>query len=108
VAGLNAYQPTAILGYPSALALLAEEARAGRLRVAPRRFLSAAELLLPEVRRVVEETLRGADRQHVALRRGPRGRPARAAGRRQGPQVPADSRLTGAKHGGNGSAKPRC
>jgi phenylacetate-CoA ligase len=56
VAGLNAYQPTAILGYPSALALLAEEARAGRLRIAPRRFLSAAEPLLPKVRRVVEET----------------------------------------------------
>ena len=56
VAGLNTYRPVAILGYPSALALLAEEARAGRLRIAPKRLLSAAEPLLPEVRRAVEET----------------------------------------------------
>ena len=56
VAGLNAYRAVAILGYPSALALLAEEARAGRLRIAPRRLISTSEPLLPEVRRTVEET----------------------------------------------------
>jgi phenylacetate-CoA ligase len=55
VAGLNAYRPVAILGYPSALALLAEEARAGRLRIAPKRLISTSEPLLPEVRRSVEE-----------------------------------------------------
>jgi phenylacetate-CoA ligase len=55
VAGLNDYQPVAILGYPSALALLAEEAREGRLRIAPRRLISTSEPLLPEVRRTVEE-----------------------------------------------------
>jgi phenylacetate-CoA ligase len=55
VDGLNAYRPVAILGYPSALALLAEEAREGRLRIAPRRLISTSEPLLPEVRRSVEE-----------------------------------------------------
>ena len=55
VAGLNAQQPTAMLGYPSALALLAVEARAGRLRIAPRRLTSTSEPLLPHVRRSVEE-----------------------------------------------------
>jgi phenylacetate-CoA ligase len=55
VAGLNDYRPVAILGYPSALALLAEEAREGRLRVAPKRLISTSEPLLPEVRRSVEE-----------------------------------------------------
>jgi phenylacetate-coenzyme A ligase PaaK-like adenylate-forming protein len=56
VAGLNAYRPVAVLGYPSALALLAAEAREGRLRISPRRILSTSEPLLPEVRRSVEET----------------------------------------------------
>ena len=55
VAGLNDYQPVAILGYPSALALLAEESREGRLRIAPKRLISTSEPLLPEVRRTVEE-----------------------------------------------------
>jgi phenylacetate-coenzyme A ligase PaaK-like adenylate-forming protein len=56
VAGLNGYQPVTLMGYPSALALLAVEAREGRLRISPRRLMSAAEPLLPEVRRAVEET----------------------------------------------------
>jgi hypothetical protein len=36
VAGLNAYQPLVLMGYPSMLTLLAVEARAGRLRILPR------------------------------------------------------------------------
>jgi phenylacetate-CoA ligase len=56
VAGLNDYQPVALLGYPSALALLAEEARAGRPRIPPRRLMSTSEPLLAEVRRTVEDT----------------------------------------------------
>ena len=55
VAGLNGYQPVTLMGYPSALALLAVEAREGRLRISPRRLMSAAEPLLPEVRRTVEQ-----------------------------------------------------
>jgi phenylacetate-CoA ligase len=55
VAGLNDYQPVSLLGYPSAFALLAAEARDGRLRIAPKRIISTSEPLLPEVRRSVEE-----------------------------------------------------
>jgi phenylacetate-CoA ligase len=55
VAGLNAYQPVMLMGYPSALALLAVEARAGRLRIKPRRVTSTSEPLLLHVRRAVEE-----------------------------------------------------
>jgi phenylacetate-CoA ligase len=51
VAGLNAYQPVTLMGYPSMLALLAVEARAGRLRILPRRITTTSEPLLPEVRR---------------------------------------------------------
>ena len=50
VAGLNAYQPSALMGYPSMLALLAAEARTGRLRILPRRITTTSEPLLPEVR----------------------------------------------------------
>jgi phenylacetate-CoA ligase len=55
VAGLNAFQPTVLAGYASALALLAVEARAGRLQIAPRRVQSTSEPLLPQVRLSVEE-----------------------------------------------------
>jgi phenylacetate-CoA ligase len=55
VAGLNAYQPLALMGYPSMLALLAAEARAGRLRVQPRRITTTSEPLLPEVRQALTE-----------------------------------------------------
>src|SRR5215211_6804170 len=47
VAGLNAYQPVTLMGYPSMLALLAVEARAGRLRILPRRITTTSEPLLP-------------------------------------------------------------
>jgi phenylacetate-CoA ligase len=56
VAGLNAYQPLTLMGYPSMLALLAVEARAGRLRVLPRRITTTSEPLLLEVRRALTET----------------------------------------------------
>jgi phenylacetate-CoA ligase len=55
VTGLNAYQPLALMGYPSMLALLAAEARAGRLRILPRRVTTTSEPLLPEVRRALTE-----------------------------------------------------
>jgi phenylacetate-coenzyme A ligase PaaK-like adenylate-forming protein len=56
VAGLNAYQPWALMGYPSMLALLAVEARAGRLRIRPRRITTTSEPLLPEVRAALTGT----------------------------------------------------
>jgi phenylacetate-CoA ligase len=55
VAGLNAYQPLALMSYPSMLALLAVEARAGQLRILPRRITSTSEPLLPEVRRALTQ-----------------------------------------------------
>jgi phenylacetate-CoA ligase len=58
VAGLNDWQPLSIMGYPSMLALLAVEARAGRLRILPRRIITTSEPLLPEVRRALGETFR--------------------------------------------------
>ncbi|HEX5876867.1 MAG TPA: AMP-binding protein [Actinomycetota bacterium] len=56
VAGLNAYQPLLLMGYPSMLNLLAAEARAGRLRILPRRITATSEPLLPEVRRALAES----------------------------------------------------
>ncbi|MGH9034755.1 MAG: phenylacetate--CoA ligase family protein, partial [Acidimicrobiia bacterium] len=56
VTGLNETDPDVIVAYPSALLPLAEEARAGRLRIRPRRFLVGAEPLLPESRAAAEET----------------------------------------------------
>jgi phenylacetate-coenzyme A ligase PaaK-like adenylate-forming protein len=56
VAGLNRVQPVILRGYPTALCALAAEARAGRLRIAPRAVRAHSEPLLPEVRRTIEET----------------------------------------------------
>jgi phenylacetate-CoA ligase len=55
VAQLNAYQPDYLLTYPSLLRRLAEEQRAGRLKIAPRLFRSAAEALAPDVKELVRE-----------------------------------------------------
>jgi phenylacetate-coenzyme A ligase PaaK-like adenylate-forming protein len=55
VAGLNDYQPDVIRSYPSVFHLLALEAQAGRLRVAPRYLYSAAEPLSAAVRRTIED-----------------------------------------------------
>jgi phenylacetate-coenzyme A ligase PaaK-like adenylate-forming protein len=55
VAQLNAYQPDYLLTYPSLLRGLAEEQRAGRLKIAPRLFRSAAEALAPDVKELVRE-----------------------------------------------------
>jgi len=56
VDGLNEVQPNSLEGYPSALFLLVNEARAGRLRISPRRVSTYAEPLLPEIRTALEET----------------------------------------------------
>jgi phenylacetate-coenzyme A ligase PaaK-like adenylate-forming protein len=55
VAGLNQTEPDFLFAYPSVLHGLAFEARAGHLRISPRRVLSLAEPLLPEIRAVAEE-----------------------------------------------------
>jgi phenylacetate-CoA ligase len=61
VAAENATHFTSAVGdslatYPSMLARLVGEARAGRLQIQPRRILTMAEPLLPETRRAAEET----------------------------------------------------
>ena len=55
VGELNAMQPTMLSGYPSMLARLAMEARAGRLRIRPAEVSSTSETLLPEMRTVIRE-----------------------------------------------------
>lgn len=44
VAGLEAYQPQFLVGYPSIIALLAEEQCAGRLRIQPRTVVTSSEV----------------------------------------------------------------
>ena len=55
IAGLNRINGTVLVSYASMLGTLAAEARAGRLRIAPRRVVSTAEPLLPEVRAAVAD-----------------------------------------------------
>jgi phenylacetate-CoA ligase len=47
---LNAYQPTAIVGYPSLLHILAGEQSAGRLAIAPRSLVCTSEVLTADAR----------------------------------------------------------
>lgn len=47
LAGLDAYQPTILVGPPSVLALAADAVAAGTLRIAPKRLIAAAEVLDP-------------------------------------------------------------
>lgn len=55
VDGLNRVDGTVLSAYASMLRTLAAEARAGRLRIRPKRISSTAEPLLPEIRRAVRE-----------------------------------------------------
>jgi phenylacetate-coenzyme A ligase PaaK-like adenylate-forming protein len=54
VAQLNALQPKALSGYASTLALLAGEARSGRLTISPIGVATCGEPLRPEVRAEIE------------------------------------------------------
>ena len=54
VAELNAFQPTMLSGYPSAVALLASEELAGRLHIRPVFALVAGEELTPAMRGQIE------------------------------------------------------
>ena len=55
VAELNAYQPDYLNAYPSLLRRLADEQRAGRLKIAPKLLRSAAEALAPDVKELVRD-----------------------------------------------------
>jgi phenylacetate-coenzyme A ligase PaaK-like adenylate-forming protein len=50
VAGLNAAQPVVLRGYPSAMHLLALEAKAGRLKISPRQVSTCGEQCTDEAR----------------------------------------------------------
>ena len=50
VDGLNAFAPTVLITYPTAAALLAQEALEGRLHIAPREIWTGGETLSPAVR----------------------------------------------------------
>jgi phenylacetate-CoA ligase len=50
VGALNAYQPEVVLTYPSVIRRLVEEQEAGGLRIRPKKLVSTAEVLVPEVR----------------------------------------------------------
>ncbi len=56
-AELQAYAPTVIATYPSAAALLADEAAAGRLRLRPREVWTGGETLSPAMRTSIEQAL---------------------------------------------------
>jgi phenylacetate-coenzyme A ligase PaaK-like adenylate-forming protein len=54
VDALNEYQPEALGGYPSVIALLAEEQFEGRLRIAPRIVLTTSEVLTDDAAARIE------------------------------------------------------
>ena len=56
VAELNALEPTILASYPTAVALLAEQARAGALHIRPVEIWTGGETLTDAVRQFVEQT----------------------------------------------------
>lgn len=62
VAQLNDWSPTVLATYPTAAAMLADEAAAGRLRCRPHAVWTGGETLMPAVRSHVEKTLGSAVR----------------------------------------------
>lgn len=80
VDGLNDYEPNVLMGYPSALHLLAAEVRSGRLRIAPRSVHTNAEVLLPETRAALEDAFGVTVGNNYALSEGGAAAPACRAG----------------------------
>ena len=62
VQALNAFAPTAIATYPTAAALLADEAARGALRIRPREIWTGGEYLAPAMRAHIAQHLGGAVR----------------------------------------------
>jgi phenylacetate-CoA ligase len=56
VEALNAYQPDAVITYPTYIRRLAEEQDAGRLQISPREFCSVAEPLTLNVRELARKS----------------------------------------------------
>jgi phenylacetate-coenzyme A ligase PaaK-like adenylate-forming protein len=55
VGRLNHFRPQSLNGFPSTMALLAEEQRAGRLRITPELISTSSELLTPETAARIED-----------------------------------------------------
>lgn len=53
---LNAFQPAMLGGYPTAMELLMEEQKAGRLHVAPALIMTGGEYLSDDLRKALKET----------------------------------------------------
>src|SRR5262245_27327 len=66
VARLNAIQPIVLLGYPSMLAALAQEAAAGALKIAPRLVFGSGEPLFSEMREAMTAAWKAAVINHYA------------------------------------------
>jgi phenylacetate-coenzyme A ligase PaaK-like adenylate-forming protein len=75
---LNALQPKTLSGYASTLALLAGEARSGRLTIAPELVLTCGEPLLPEVRAEIEAVWPVHVYNYYGMSEGPYAFPCRA------------------------------
>jgi phenylacetate-coenzyme A ligase PaaK-like adenylate-forming protein len=68
VCALNEFRPAVVGSYPTALAVLAEEQAAGRLRIAPALLLSGAERLSPPLAERISESFRCPVRDTYAAR----------------------------------------
>lgn len=75
---LNALQPRTLSGYASTLALLAGEARAGRLVIAPQSVFTCGEPLLPEARDEIEAVWPVHVHNYYGMSEGPYAIPCRA------------------------------
>ena len=71
VAALNAFQPDALVPYPSVGALLAREQIAGRLSIRPRVVATHSEVLTPEMARLIEEAWGTRPFNHYGLTEEP-------------------------------------
>ena len=71
VAALNAFQPDAVLPYPSVAALLAREQLAGRLAIRPKVVATHSELLTPEMAKLIEEAWGTKPFNHYGLTEEP-------------------------------------
>lgn len=67
VAELTAFRPDVILGYPSVLALLAEEQRAGRLAIRPRAIATSSEVRTPAMTAAIERAWQVAPHDCLGL-----------------------------------------
>lgn len=71
IAALNAFQPDALVPYPSVAALLAREQIAGRLSIHPRMVATHSEVLTAEMARLIEQAWGTRPFNHYGLTEEP-------------------------------------